>query len=122
MKVHLPADLLGVPRICLHAAADSLTAMTPVAARAISRSRLMATLQHHPKVAAAVFLSVQKERIGLMESLAVIGQTGASVRLGAMLINFFERLSTTGGVTGGTFHMPLTQRDIGDLIGVTPSM
>lgn len=42
VKVHLPGDLMGEASLCLTTTADCLTAMTPIAVRAISKSRLMA--------------------------------------------------------------------------------
>ncbi|MCW0045940.1 helix-turn-helix domain-containing protein [Brevundimonas sp. BT-123] len=44
----------------------------------------------------------------------------AHVRIAATLTNLFDRLSERGDAPGGMFHMPLTQRDLGDLIGITP--
>jgi CRP/FNR family transcriptional regulator, anaerobic regulatory protein len=120
VKVHLPGDLMGEPSLCLTATADCLTAMTPIAVRAISKSRLMATFQTYPRIALSLFLSAQKERVALMESLAVIGQAPAHVRIAATLTHLFDRLSQSGDAPGGIFQMPLTQRDLGDLIGITP--
>lgn len=120
VKVHLPGDLLGAPSLCLTTTVDCLTAMTPIAVHAISRSRLIATFEAYPRIALSLFLSAQKERVALMESLVVVGQAPAHVRIAATLTNLFDRLSERGDAPGGMFHMPLTQRDLGDLIGITP--
>lgn len=119
VKLHLPTDILGVPSLCLTTAADSLVALTPIAVRSIARSRLMAVLQRSPRIAASLFLSAQKERIALMEALAVMGQADATVRLAAMLISLFDRLEPLGETEGDSFRLPLTQREIGEVVGVT---
>lgn len=80
----------------------------------------MTTIEAYPRIALSLFLSAQKERVALMESLAVVGQAPAHVRIAATLTNLFDRLSERGDAPRGMFHMPLTQRDLGDLIGITP--
>lgn len=119
VKLYLPSDLLGVPSLCLTAAADSLVALTPISVRSVSRSRLMTLLQKSPRIAASLFLSAQKERIALMEALAVMGQADANVRLAAMLCSLFERLKPLGETEGESFRLPLTQREIGEVVGIT---
>ncbi len=119
VKLHLPTDIMGVPSLCLTAAADSLVALTPIAIRSIPRSRLMHVFQRSPRIAASLFLSAQKERIALMEALAVMGQADASVRLAAMLSGLFDRLEALGKTDGDSFRLPLTQREIGEVLGIT---
>lgn len=119
VKLHLPTDLLGTPSLCLTAAAESLSALTPIAVRSISRSRLMTLFQQSPRIAASVFLSAQKERIALMDALAVMGQADASVRLASMLCSLFDRLERLGETGGDSFKLPLTQREIGEVVGIT---
>jgi CRP-like cAMP-binding protein len=120
IKVHLPNDIMGLPSLPLEAAADGLFALTPVAVRAIPRARLMSIFSRYPRIAVSMFLGAQKERIALMESLAIMGQEDASIRIAAMLVTLHDRLSALGQAPGGAFRMPLTQREIGDLVGVTP--
>lgn len=119
VKLHLPTDILGVPSLCLTGAADSLVALTPIAIRSVPRSRLMAVFHRSPRIAASLFLSAQKERIALMEALAVMGQADASVRLAATLSGLFDRLEALGETDGDSFRLPLTQREIGEVLGIT---
>lgn len=119
VKLHLPTDLLGVPSLCLTTTADSLVALTPIAVRSISRSRMMAVFQQSPRIAASLFLSAQKERIALMDALAVMGQADAAVRLAAMLSSLNDRLEALGETEDDSFRLPLTQREIGDVVGIT---
>ena len=119
VKLHLPTDLLGVPSLCLHTAAESLVALTPIAVRSISRSRLMALFQQSPRLAASIFLTTQKEQMALMDALAVMGQADASVRLALMLCSLFNRLEDLGDTEGNSFGLPLTQREIGEVVGIT---
>ncbi|MDQ1154185.1 Crp/Fnr family transcriptional regulator [Brevundimonas sp. SORGH_AS_0993] len=120
VKVHLPGDLLGAPSLSLKSSAETLTTLTPVAAQPLSRSRLIAAFARHPRLAITLFLSAQKERVSLMDRLALVGQADAHVRIAALLVDLFDRLSAIGQARDGAFAMPLTQRDLGDLVGITP--
>ena len=55
-----------------------------------------------------------------MESLALMGQADGTARIAGMLIHLFDRLSALGQADGGAIPMPLTQGQIGDLVGLTP--
>jgi CRP/FNR family transcriptional regulator len=120
IKIHLPNDLLGLPSLPLVAAVDGLSALTAVAVRAIPRARLMSILMRYPRIATSMFLGAQKERVALMESLAVMGQEDAAIRIAAMLVSLHDRLAALGWTSQGAFRLPLTQREIGDLVGITP--
>ncbi len=119
VKIHLPRDLVGAASLCVIRAADCLTAVTPVAVRKISRADLMSLFVRYPRIASSLFLSAQKERVALMDSLA-IRQSEGGVRIAGMLTDLHDRLAALGLVTDGAFQLPLTQDQIGDLVGLSP--
>ncbi|HUD93362.1 helix-turn-helix domain-containing protein [Sphingobium sp.] len=54
-----------------------------------------------------------------MQKLTWIGATSALERLAAFLLDLHDRLVATGAVTDGGFDFPLTQQQLGDLLGLT---
>lgn len=119
VKIHLPKDLMGAPSLCLVRSVESLTAITPVAVRAIARSDLMSMFGRFPRVAASLFLSAQKERVALMGNLAIAGQTEGLPRIAGVLVDLYDRLSALGLSTGTRMPFPLTQQQIGELVGLS---
>lgn len=119
VKIHLPRDILGAASLCVVRAADCLTAVTPIAVPRISRGDLMSLFVRHPRIASSLFLSAQKERIALMDSLA-IRQSEGGVRIAGMLTDLHDRLAALGLTVEGAFQLPLTQDQIGDLVGLSP--
>ncbi|MEH3103219.1 MAG: Crp/Fnr family transcriptional regulator [Sphingomonas phyllosphaerae] len=119
VKFHLPGDMLGTPSMCLEQAADTLTALTAVTIRRVPLAAFGALFTSSPRFAAAMFLSVQRERVALMDRLAAIGRTPAIARVAALLLDVEERLRALGVASEDGFDMPLTQEQIGDHLGLT---
>lgn len=120
VKVHLPTDLLGSPSLCVTRTAERLTAVTPIVVRRLSRADLMALFVRYPRIAASLFFSAQKERIALMDAMALLGQSEGGPRIAGMLVDLHSRLAALGQTHDGSFQLPLTQDQIGDLVGLTP--
>lgn len=118
--IHLPNDVMGLPSLPLASAVDGLLTLTPVVLRSMPRARLMSIFARYPRIAISMFLGAQKERIALMERLAVMGQEDAAIRIAAMLVSLHDRLAALGQASDGAFLMPLTQREIGEFVGITP--
>lgn len=119
VKFHLPGDVLGAPSMCLAQAADTLTALTPVTISRVPLAAFGALFASSPRFAAAMFLSVQRERVALMDRLAAVGRTPATARVAALLLDVEERLRVMGAAGDDGFDMPLTQEQIGDHLGLT---
>ncbi|MBB3694253.1 Crp/Fnr family transcriptional regulator [Sphingomonas sp. BK580] len=118
-KFHLPGDLLGTPSMCLERTADTLTALTPASVSRVSLASFGELFQRSPSFAAAMLLSIQRERVALMDRLAAVGRTPALARVSALLLDLAERLGALSGGTIDEFELPVTQEQIGDHLGLT---
>ncbi|WP_310101667.1 Crp/Fnr family transcriptional regulator [Sphingomonas sp. BE138] len=119
VKFHLPGDVLGTPSMCLAQAADTLTALTAVRVSRVPLASFGALFRSSPHFAASMFLSVQRERVALMDRLAAVGRTAAIARVAALLLDIDERLRAAGLAADGHFELPVTQEQIGDHLGLT---
>ncbi len=119
VKVYLPGDMLGFPSLALPAAGETLEAITNISVCTISAQAIGKLLQHQPRLAAGLFLSTQKERVALMQKLSWVGAATAMERLSAFLLDLLGRLDLAGLVQGGRFDFPLTQTQLGELLGLT---
>lgn len=119
LKFHLAGDVLGTPSMCCDRAVETLTAITPIVVSEVPLPRFGALLEEHPRVAAMFLLSVQRERVSLMDQLASIGRTAADARIAALLLDLNDRLRAIGLGSDQGFELPLTQEHIGDALGLT---
>lgn len=119
LKVHLPGDLLGTPSMCSDTAVETLSSITPVVIRHVPLAQFGALIDAHPRLGALFLLSVQAERLALMDQLAQMGRTSAEAQLAAFLLDIAKRLTRLGEVHNDSFQLRLTQEHIGDLLGLT---
>ncbi len=120
LKIHLPGDVLGSPSMCSDRAVESLTAATTASVSVVPLKRIGALMEAHPRVAGYFLLSVQRERVSLMDQLASMGRTPADARLAAFLLDLADRLAPTAAVEADGFDLCLTQEQVGDTLGLTP--
>ncbi|WP_237477571.1 Crp/Fnr family transcriptional regulator [Lichenibacterium dinghuense] len=118
LKVHRAGDVLGSPSLPFARAVETLTALTPCRASAISRKAVGALFDDWPRVAAALFAACQVERVVLMDRLVAVGRLDAADSFVAFLIQLFR--TRPPGATGNSIHLPLTQPQIGDVLGLSP--
>ena len=119
IKVNLPGDILGLPNISLARAAVTLTAITPAVVDVIPLEEFGRLFEIVPRLAFALFVATQRERVMLSDQLAMVGQTCALQRLAALLLSFHRRLSALGAVDGDSFDWPLSQEQVARCAGIT---
>lgn len=119
VKIHLPGDLLGVASMSLTHAAETLLAVTPVTVDVVPLQGFGHLFMHCPRLAAAVFLSTQQERVILMDKLTSVGRTGSAQRVAAFLLHIHERLKLMDPALRASFDLPLTQAQLAEVVGVT---
>lgn len=120
VKVHLPGDLLGTPSMTLGCAAETLFALNRVVLDVVSGERFAEMFVKFPRLAAAMFLSAQQERIWLMDRLMSVGRTSSVQRLAGFLLSIYDRLRMIDPSHAPRFELPLSQREIANVLGITP--
>ena len=118
-KVHLPGDVLGSTSMCLERAGDTLEAISDAVVSAVPYSTLGQIFVSDPRLAAAFLLSVQKERVSLMHKLAEVGRVSAYERVAGMILDLLVRCRQANIAHKNVIYCPLTQEQIGDMIGLT---
>lgn len=120
IKVHVPGDMLGTPGLAMQRAPDTITALTDVALSIIELPALGRLFVETPRLAALLFLISQEERVMLMDRVATLGRADAMVRLVALVLDLHRRWLRNDPAAGLVLPLPLTQRAIADLAGLTP--
>ncbi|WP_245824785.1 Crp/Fnr family transcriptional regulator [Sphingomonas azotifigens] len=119
VKVHITGDMMGTPSMVLDSAADALTAVTECRAAKVPLARLREVLIAYPRLGPLLLMSVQVERLALMDVVAAMGKSSARERMVRLLLDLHDRLAKIGAVEDGRFDMPLTQEVLGDVLGLT---
>lgn len=119
VKVHLPGDMLGVPSLVLPTAGETLEAVTDIKVSLIPTATLGKLFEHSPRLAVGLFLSTQREHVAMIQKLSWVGAGNAMERMSAFLLDLFARLDAGRLTHEGRFDFPLTQPQLGELLGLT---
>ena len=119
INVVLPGDLIGFPASFFDSALYSVTAVTDVAVAEISFEQLYELFGKYPGIGAAIFWLFSCEAAMYAERLIGIGQRSAPERVAHFLLELLMRLRVIGLGDERSFRMPLTQEQIGEILGLT---
>lgn len=119
IKVHMPGDMLGSPSMALTRSADSVMALTPCVVTSLSLNRIGRLFETNPRLAALLLLIAQEERVMLMDRLAVTSHGSALERVALLLLQLHSRALRSDASNTHEFDLPLAQRTLADLAGLT---
>jgi CRP-like cAMP-binding protein len=119
VKVHLPGGVMGAPRLALNQAAETLMAITPVTISSLSVHGFGTIFSEAPRLAAALFIIAQQERLNLKDRITSLGRQSALQRLAALLLHVYDRLQLTSDVDQDKMDWHLTQQHVADSLGLT---
>jgi CRP/FNR family transcriptional regulator, anaerobic regulatory protein len=120
IDVYLPGDLIGVDTALHHHAPGSVVMAGRGTVHAIDAGNLLAGVMAKPSTClAAAWVAAEAQR--RMEHLAgVILRLEGPERVALALFDFHARLRRHGLLAGLSYNLPLTQRQLGDYVGMTP--
>lgn len=119
-KIHCAGDMMGAPSLPLRQAAETLFALTDATISVVSADRLSALFVGYPRLATMFFLTAQVERTYLMDHITALGRCNAEQRIAGFLVHVGEKANLAAPHLGPVFELPLTQKQIGDVLGLTP--
>lgn len=119
LRFHYAGDLMGTSSIAWARAANTLTAVSDCIVSELSKVNLGRIFKAQPRLAALLYAMAAAENVAMADRLASIGRTDALVRLATLLLDVLARLRVTAGGVVESFDLPLTQKDIGDAVGLT---
>lgn len=119
VKLHLPGDILGAPSLPFTSPVETLTAVTVCRVSHVSAHAMGRVFSSAPRLAMLFFLAAQQERAALMDKLTAVGQLKAKQSMAAFLIDLDRRIGRDGDSGTREFTLPLSQRRIGELLGLS---
>jgi CRP-like cAMP-binding protein len=119
LRFHYAGDLVGTSSIAWARAANTLTAVSDCIVSELSKVNLGKIFRAQPRLAALLYAMAAAENVAMADRLASIGRTDALIRLATLLLDILARLRVTAGGVVESFDLPLTQKDVGDAVGLT---
>lgn len=116
----IPGDLCDYHVFLLSAMDHAIGTLTPVRIAPIPRDAVMDIFARHPRISAALWWSCMQETAMLRERVVSLGRRDARGRIAYLLCELLWRHEAVGLVQNGRFHLPLTQVELADTLGLTP--
>ncbi len=119
MEIHLPGDFADLHGFTLKQLDHDLIAITECVIGYVPHERLMELTEKHPRLARIYWLSTNIDAAITREMALSLGQRSAISRMAHSFCELHTRLAIIGRTDGDTFEFPLTQRELGECLGLT---
>ena len=119
IDVYLPGDVIGLDGALRTRPAENVLTLTSITCEAINAENgLAAMMANKPTALYIAWLLSQRQRRSdrLLTAVSCLDARG---RVAMMLMDFYRRLHAQRLVTSTVYHLPLTQTQIGNYLGLT---
>lgn len=119
VEVYLQGDVIGGELALADGAADPVVAITSLTVDSIDLASALPELLAAPGAALHLGQLLLQQRRRVDRLAAALARLDAHRRIAVLLSDFAERLHRGGASTALGYHLPLTQQQIGDHLGLT---
>jgi CRP-like cAMP-binding protein len=119
LDVYLPGDLVGFDTALLHHAPDEVVMLTHGAAQPLDAGRVLPALFANPRLALCLAWTAGEAQRRIERLATALRRCDAQERIALALVDFYLRLRERQLLSGFSYNLPLTQRQLGDYVGMT---
>ncbi len=117
----LPGDICDLHVFLLKEMDHSIGALAPTCVSSVAMGEIINMFFDHPRITAALWWSMLQEEAILRERIVALGRRSGEGRMAYLLCEILWRFEAVGETDGRVLDLPLTQEEIGDALGLTPS-
>lgn len=118
-NIRLRGDMVGLNTLSSHTIINSAISLTKAELISVPRHEIESLLKAHPSLAEFIYREQARDIFGLQVFNTIIGQFKAPDRLACFLFIMFMRSQQSGRQHRSVLRIPLTQEEIGQLLGLT---
>jgi CRP-like cAMP-binding protein len=119
LALHIPGDPVDFQHLYLDIADHSVQMLTRGEVAFVARKDLRDLARGRPAVGNAIVLNILVESSIFREWVLNVGRRDARTRLAHVLCEFAIRMQKQGLSDGTGFELPITQEQLGDVLGLT---
>ena len=119
VKIHTPGDIVGFPDLAYTSATTSLRTCSDAKVCPFPKRYLDDVMQESPRLSALLLTVAVRDQVILIDTLRAMGRMSARERVAHFVLDLLARLRVLKGPALRTIPMPLSQTEIGDVIGLT---
>ena len=119
VKVHTPGDLIGFPELAYDRVVNSLRSCNEATVCPFPKRHVDDVLRGSPRLSAVLLTVATRDQVILIDKLRATGRMSAKERIAYFLLDMLARLRVLKGADLARFNLPLSQTEIGDVVGLT---
>ncbi|MFQ6551812.1 Crp/Fnr family transcriptional regulator [Aestuariibius insulae] len=119
VRIFHPGDIIGFPDLAFHHATTTVQASEPACLCPFPKKRLDDVFRLSPRLTALLFALAVRDQVIFMDLVRAMGRMSARERIVSLLLDILHRLRITNVSMTDTMRLPLSQTEIGDLLGLT---
>jgi CRP-like cAMP-binding protein len=119
VSIHMAGDLLDLQHLFLNRADHSIQALSRLETAEIDRAALQDLILRHPAIGRAMWVDALIDASIFREWVLNVGRRDAKARVAHLLCEVSVRMEAAGLNDGHGYHLPLTQEQLGDAVGLT---
>lgn len=120
LSIHIPGDPLDFQNIFLNIADHSVQMLTRGHLAVVARAEIQKIARSSPAIAEAILINILVEASIFREWILNVGRRDAKSRLAHVLCELAVRLDAHGLADDMGYHLPMTQAELADALGLTP--
>ncbi|MBB4618511.1 Crp/Fnr family transcriptional regulator [Sphingomonas abaci] len=119
LRFYFVGDITTTFSIAWGRSAATLQAVSDVTLYEIPKDVFGRIFRSHPRIGALLFAIATSEQVAMADRLTSVSKTDGFTRIATLLLDIRSRLRVVDGLRGSSFELPLTQKDLGDALGLT---
>lgn len=120
LSIHMPGEALDFQNVFLNSADHSVQMLTRGQVALVLRADIQKVARCSPAIAHAILINVLAEASIFREWILNVGRRDAKSRLAHVLCELAVRLDAQGLADEMGYHLPMTQAELADALGLTP--
>jgi CRP-like cAMP-binding protein len=119
VAIHIPGDICDLSTFVLRQAHCNITTLTPCTVGIIPHTALRDLIERHPRIASMLWRETAAMDAIRSAWISVLGSRSASERLCHLFCELLIRLQRLGLAEDKAFHLPFTQPDLANILGIS---
>lgn len=117
--IHVSGDFVDLHSFLLKTMDHGVMTLAPTRCAFVPHANLKKITEEYPHLARMLWLSTLIDSAIHRTWLTAMGRTSATAQMAHLICELHVRLGAVGQTNGNSFHLPITQEELGDALGLS---
>lgn len=117
--IHISGDFVDLHSFLLKTMDHGVVTLSPARVAFVPHAILKTISEQHPHLTRMLWLSTLIDAAIHRQWLTTMGRSSATAQMAHLLCELYVRLRAVGQTNGLSFHLPVTQEELGDALGLS---